>query len=39
LSVRTIIEKGVTIDRDIAAVIGKAVGRVPAPDRSETKQE
>lgn len=31
LSVRTVIEKGVSIDRDIAAAIGKAVGRRPAP--------
>jgi signal transduction histidine kinase/CheY-like chemotaxis protein len=29
LSVRTVIEKGDTIDRDIAAAIGKAVGRRP----------
>jgi CheY-like chemotaxis protein len=31
LSVRTVIEKGASIDRDIAAVIRKAVGRAPAP--------
>jgi CheY-like chemotaxis protein len=31
LSVRTVIEKGVSIDRDIAAAVGKAVGRRPAP--------
>ena len=30
LAVRTIIEKGDSIDRDIAAAIGKAVGRRPA---------
>lgn len=30
LSVRTVIEKGGSIDRDIAAAIGKAVGRRPA---------
>ena len=30
LSVRTVIEKGDSIDRDIAAAIGKAVGRRPA---------
>ena len=30
LAVRTVIEKGDSIDRDIAAAIGKAVGRRPA---------
>ena len=30
LSVRTVIEKGDSIDRDVAAAIGKAVGRRPA---------
>ena len=30
LSVRTVIEKGGSIDRDVAAAIGKAVGRRPA---------
>jgi hypothetical protein len=28
--VRTVIEKGGSIDRDVAAAIGKAVGRRPA---------
>jgi signal transduction histidine kinase/CheY-like chemotaxis protein len=36
LSVRTIIEKGDSIDRDIAAAIGKAVGRRPARVGAET---
>jgi CheY-like chemotaxis protein len=36
LSVRTIIEKGDSIDRDLAAAIGKAVGRRPARVRAET---
>jgi CheY-like chemotaxis protein/anti-sigma regulatory factor (Ser/Thr protein kinase) len=31
LAVRTVIEKGDSIDRDIAAAIAKAVGRRPAP--------
>jgi signal transduction histidine kinase/CheY-like chemotaxis protein len=35
LSVRTVIEKGDSIDRDIAAAIGKAVGRRPA--RADTE--
>jgi signal transduction histidine kinase/DNA-binding response OmpR family regulator/HAMP domain-containing protein len=35
LSVRTIIEKGVSIDRDIAAIIGNAVGRPPSSPRTE----
>ena len=35
-SVRTVIEKGDSIDRDIAAVIGKAVGRRPARADIET---
>src|SRR5581483_7909135 len=34
LSVRTIIEKGVSIDRDIAAIVGKAIGRLPSPVRT-----
>jgi len=38
LSVRTVIEKGVSIDRDIAAVIGKAVGRRPASGRAEIRR-
>jgi hypothetical protein len=29
LSVRTVIEKGDSIDRDVASAIGKAVGRRP----------
>ena len=36
LSVRTVIEKGDSIDRDIAAAIGKAVGRRPARADAET---
>jgi CheY-like chemotaxis protein len=36
LSVRTVIEKGVSIDRDIAAIIGKAIGRLPSPGWSGT---
>lgn len=36
LSVWTVIEKGVSIDRDIAAVIGKAIGRRPSQSRTET---
>ena len=36
LSVRTIIEKGDSIDRDIAAAVGKAVGRRPARVGAET---
>ncbi len=36
LSVRTIIEKGDSIDRDIAAAIGKAVGRRPLRVGAET---
>jgi signal transduction histidine kinase/CheY-like chemotaxis protein/HAMP domain-containing protein len=36
LSVRTIIEKGDSIDRDIAAAISKAVGRRPARVGAET---
>ena len=36
LSVRTVIEKGDSIDRDIAAAIGKAVGRRPARANAET---
>jgi adenylate cyclase len=35
LSVRTVIEKGDSIDRDIAAAVGKAVGRRPARAGSE----
>jgi len=31
LSVRTVIEKGISIDRDIAAIVGRAVGRLPSP--------
>lgn len=34
LSVRTIIEKGVSIDRDIASIIGKAIGKLPARGRT-----
>ena len=30
LSVRTVIEKGVSIDSDIAAIVGKAIGRLPS---------
>jgi adenylate cyclase len=30
LSVRTVIQKGISIDRDIASIIAKAVGRLPA---------
>jgi signal transduction histidine kinase/CheY-like chemotaxis protein/HAMP domain-containing protein len=30
LSVRTIIEKGISIDRDIAAIVGQAIGRHPS---------
>jgi signal transduction histidine kinase/CheY-like chemotaxis protein len=37
LSVRTVIEKGVSIDRDIAAAIGKAVGRRPAPSPTDAE--
>jgi adenylate cyclase len=36
LSVRTIIEKGDSIDRDIAAAVGKAVGRRPTRVGAET---
>lgn len=36
LSVRTIIEKGNSIDRDIAAAVGKAVGRRPTRVGAET---
>jgi signal transduction histidine kinase/CheY-like chemotaxis protein/HAMP domain-containing protein len=36
LSVRTVIEKGDTIDRDIAAAISKAVGRRPVRVDAET---
>jgi adenylate cyclase len=36
LSVRTIIEKGASIDRDISAVIGRAIGRLPSRSRTET---
>jgi signal transduction histidine kinase/CheY-like chemotaxis protein/HAMP domain-containing protein len=36
LSVRTVIEKGVSIDRDIAAIIGEAIGRLPSPGRTDT---
>ena len=36
LSVRTIIEKGDSIDRDIAAAIGQAVGRRPTRVGAET---
>jgi signal transduction histidine kinase/DNA-binding response OmpR family regulator/HAMP domain-containing protein len=36
LSVRTVIEKGVSIDRDIAAIIGKAIGRLPSSSRVDT---
>lgn len=36
LSVRTVIQKGDSIDRDIAAAIGKAVGRRPARANAET---
>jgi CheY-like chemotaxis protein len=35
LSVRTIIQKGVSIERDIASTIGKAVGRLPARGPAE----
>jgi signal transduction histidine kinase/CheY-like chemotaxis protein/HAMP domain-containing protein len=37
LSVRTVIEKGASIDRDIAAAIGKAVGRRPVPGRTDAE--
>ncbi len=37
LSVRTVIEKGVTIDRDIAAIIAKAIGWRPPTSRSDTR--
>ncbi len=36
LSVRTVIQKGDSIDRDIASAIGKAVGRRPARADAET---
>jgi CheY-like chemotaxis protein len=36
LSVRTVIEKGVSIDRDIAAIIGRAIGRLPSSSRADT---
>ena len=35
LAVRTVIEKGGSIDRDIAAAVAKAVGRRPAPAGSD----
>jgi adenylate cyclase len=35
LSVWTVIEKGISIDRDIAAIVGKAIGRLPSPSRSD----
>jgi len=35
LSVWTVIEKGISIDRDIAAIVGKAIGRLPSPHRSD----
>jgi signal transduction histidine kinase/CheY-like chemotaxis protein/HAMP domain-containing protein len=37
LSVRTIIEKGVSIDRDITAIIGKAIGRLPSSEEPGTR--
>ena len=36
LSVRTIIGKGVSIDRDIALIIAKAIGKLPARRRTDT---
>jgi signal transduction histidine kinase/DNA-binding response OmpR family regulator/HAMP domain-containing protein len=35
LSVRTVIQKGASIDRDISAVIGRAIGRLPSPRRTD----
>jgi signal transduction histidine kinase/CheY-like chemotaxis protein/HAMP domain-containing protein len=37
LSVRTVIEKGVSIDRDIAAIVGKAIGRIPSSGRTDAR--
>ncbi len=37
LSVRTVIEKGVSIDRDIAAIVGKAIGRIPSSGRTDVR--
>ena len=34
LAVRTIIEKGVSIDRDIASIVGKAIGKLPVRGRT-----
>ena len=35
LPVWTVIEKGVSIDRDIVAIIGKAIGRRPSPNLTD----
>ncbi len=37
LSVWTVIEKGVSIDRDIAAIVGKAIGRPPSSSRPDAR--
>lgn len=37
LSVRTVIEKGASIDRDIAAIVGKAIGRFPSSSRADMR--
>jgi len=37
LSVCTVIEKGVSIDRDIAAIVGKAIGRLPSSIRPDPR--
>jgi len=37
LSVWTVIEKGVSIDRDIAAIVGKAIGRPPASGQPDPR--
>jgi hypothetical protein len=39
LAVRTVIEKGDSIDRDIAAAIAKAVGRRPTPPISRCNRQ